>query len=269
MTLPKTTERKKVNLDFNKEFINTFSQNIENGNSSNPNIVAIKKVLNKVNEQNNPTISLEQVQKENETARIRCIGLTIETKSDYGKLIHGNQMLKLGCTRVEIGIQSIYDEVLKKTNRDNTVQDNIESIRILKDLGFKINAHYMPGLPYTTKAMDQKGLKELFASPDYKPDMLKIYPCMVMSGTKLYDEWKSGKFTPLTTKQAAELIAEMKNKIGKSDKTVKGFNLGINSGVVAGQTIMHCHIHLIPRRKGDIENPSGGVRGVIPSKQKY
>ena len=65
------------------------------------------------------------------------------------------------------------------------------------------------------------------------------------------------------------LIAEMKNKIGKSDKTVKGFNLGINSGAVAGQTIMHCHIHLIPRRKGDIENPRGGVRGVIPSKQKY
>ena len=65
------------------------------------------------------------------------------------------------------------------------------------------------------------------------------------------------------------LIAEMKNKIGKSDKTVKGFNLGINSGVVAGQTIMHCHIHLIPRRKGDIENPRGGIRGVIPSKQKY
>ena len=61
----------------------------------------------------------------------------------------------------------------------------------------------------------------------------------------------------------------MKNKIGKSDKSVKGFNIGINSGVVAGQSIMHCHIHLIPRRKGDIENPRGGVRGVIPSKQKY
>ena len=65
------------------------------------------------------------------------------------------------------------------------------------------------------------------------------------------------------------LITEMKNKIGKSDKSVKGFNIGINSGVVAGQSIMHCHIHLIPRRKGDIENPRGGVRGVIPSKQKY
>ena len=199
----------------NEKIINNKNNNSnENSNNvTNPNIVAMKNVINKVNEQNNPNLSLEQVQKENETARIRCVGLTIETKSDYGKLIHGNQMLRLGCTRVEIGIQSIYDEVLEKTNRGNTVQDNIESIRILKDLGFKINAHYMPGLPYTTKEMDQKGLKELFSNPDYMPDMLKIYPCMVMPGTKLYDDWKAGKFTPLTTAQAAELIAEMKRYV--------------------------------------------------------
>jgi diadenosine tetraphosphate (Ap4A) HIT family hydrolase len=62
---------------------------------------------------------------------------------------------------------------------------------------------------------------------------------------------------------------EMKNKIEKNDKSVKGFNLDVNSGRVAGQTIMHVHIHLIPRRKGDIEDPRGGIRGVIPYKQKY
>ena len=188
---------------------NELKNNNPNENNSNPNIAAMKRVLAKANEQNNQNISLEHVQKENETAKIRCIGLTIETKSDYGKLAHGNQMLRLGCTRVEIGIQSIYDEVLEKTNRGNTVQDNIDSIRILKDLGFKINAHYMPGLPFTTKEMDQKGLRELSANPDYRPDMLKIYPCMVMPGTELYYYWKAGKFTPLTTKEAAELIAEM------------------------------------------------------------
>ena len=66
-----------------------------------------------------------------------------------------------------------------------------------------------------------------------------------------------------------QLIKIIKNQIEKSDKTVKGFNIGINSGKVAGQSIMHCHIHLIPRRKGDVENPQGGVRGVIPSKQHY
>ncbi|MBI2522904.1 tRNA uridine(34) 5-carboxymethylaminomethyl modification radical SAM/GNAT enzyme Elp3 [Candidatus Woesearchaeota archaeon] len=202
------------NLSNNKKITNNFKNdklksNNSNENNSNPNIAAMKRVLAKVNERNDRNSSLEQIQKENETAKIRCIGLTIETKSDYGKLAHGNQMLRLGCTRIELGIQSVYDGVLEKTNRGNTVQDNIDSIRILKDLGFKINAHYMPGLPFTTKEMDKKGLRELFANPDYRPDMLKIYPCMVMPGTKLYDDWKAGKFSPMTTKEAAELIAEM------------------------------------------------------------
>ena len=193
------------NFDFSNELIS-----IENyDNIENANMRSMKIVRDKANLLGKKEITLENMQKQNETARIRCIGLTIETKSDYGKLLHGNQMLKLGCTRVEIGIQSIYDEVLEKTNRGNTIQDNIESIRILKDLGFKINAHYMPGLPYTSKEMDRKGLRELFENPDYKPDMLKIYPCMVMPGTRLYDDYKAGKFKPLTTKEAAELVAEM------------------------------------------------------------
>ena len=239
---------KEFNEKLNNNKIN-FNENNENlikikNNISNPNLIAMKKVISKVNEQNtrkskifgelgnsfgiscfpetlfprilgiydfhdNKKITLEKVQKDNETSKIRCIGLTIETKSDYGKLLQGNQMLKLGCTRVELGIQSIYDEVLEKTNRGNSVKDNIESIRILKDLGFKINAHYMPGLPETTKAMDKKGLKALFENSDYKPDMLKVYPCMVMEGTKLYNDFKAGKFKPLKTKEAAELIAEM------------------------------------------------------------
>ena len=169
----------------------------------NANMRSMKAARDKANLLGKEEITLENMQKQNETAKIRCIGLTIETKSDYGKLIHGNQMLKLGCTRVEIGIQSIYDEVLEKTSRGNTTHDNIDSISILKDLGFKINAHYMPGLPLTTLEMDRKGLRELFENPDYRPDMLKIYPCMVMPGTRLYDDYKAGKFKPLTTEEAA------------------------------------------------------------------
>ncbi|HLC49915.1 MAG TPA: tRNA uridine(34) 5-carboxymethylaminomethyl modification radical SAM/GNAT enzyme Elp3 [Candidatus Nanoarchaeia archaeon] len=174
------------------------------------NLLAIKRVQDKLKNENNVNLSLKQIQKDNETSVIRCVGLTIETKSDFGKLYHGNLMLELGCTRVELGIQSIYDEVLDATNRGNSVNDNIESIRILKDLGFKINAHYMPGLPGTTKDMDMHGLRQLFESGEYMPDMLKLYPCIVMEGTKLYDDWKSGKFVPLTTKDAADMIAETK-----------------------------------------------------------
>ena len=193
---------------------NTALNLIEN-KIENPNILAIKRLQQKLKLENNQNISLKHIQKENETSFIRCIGLTIETKSDFGKLYHANLMLELGCTRVEIGIQSIYDNVLEATNRGNTIDDNIESIRILKDLGFKINCHYMPGLPLTTKEMDLIGLKQLFENPDYRPDMLKIYPCMVMEGTKLYDDWEAGKFEPLTTEQAAEIIAETKQYVPK------------------------------------------------------
>ena len=66
-----------------------------------------------------------------------------------------------------------------------------------------------------------------------------------------------------------ELILKTKEKIIEQDNSVKGFNIGTNAGKVAGQSIMHCHIHLIPRREGDVENPQGGVRSVIPKKQHY
>ena len=121
-------------------------------------------------------------------------------------------MLRLGCTRVELGIQSVYDDVLEKIKRGHSVKDSVDSIRILKDLGFKLNFHYMVGLPgIGTRELD--GLKELFLNEDFKPDMLKLYPCMVMKGTELYKEWKNGKYNPLTTEKAAEVIAEFKRYV--------------------------------------------------------
>ncbi len=154
--------------------------------------------------------SLEEEQLKNETSKIRCVGLTIETKPDWGKLDEGNRMLRFGCTRVELGIQSVYDKQLKITNRGHDIKDSIESIRILKDLGFKINAHYMPGLPEMNYKDDLEGMKQLFSNPDYCPDMLKIYPCMVAPGTPLYEQYKKGNFTPLSTEDAAKLISEFK-----------------------------------------------------------
>ncbi len=154
--------------------------------------------------------TLEAEQKRNETAKIRCIGLTVETKPDWGFLKEGNQMLKLGCTRVELGVQSVYQAPLKLTNRGHTISDTIKSIRILKDLGFKINAHYMLGLPSIKREDEVSGLKELFENPDFKPDMLKIYPLLVMEGTPLHFQWKRGQYEPITTAEAAEIITEAK-----------------------------------------------------------
>jgi len=160
---------------------------------------------------------LVAVQKNNETSKIKCVALCIETRPDYGMLEHGNQMLKLGCTRIELGIQSVYDEVLEKIKRGHTAADAIKSIQVLKDLGFKIAAHYMPGLMSLVEKDEKKllekdlaGMKQLFSDPNYKPDMLKLYPCMVTKGTKLYDIWKQGNYSPLNTEEAAKLIAEFK-----------------------------------------------------------
>jgi len=160
---------------------------------------------------------LEEEQKRNEISKVKCVALCIETRPDYGLLEHGNKMLRLGCTRVELGVQSVYDDVLEKIKRGHGTKETIQSIQVLKDLGFKIAAHYMPGLMSLVETDEKKayqkdlaGMKQLFSDPNYKPDMLKLYPCMVTKGTKLYDIWKDGNYSPLDTEQAAKLIAEFK-----------------------------------------------------------
>jgi elongator complex protein 3 len=157
--------------------------------------------------------SLKDEQKKNETTQIRCVALCIETRPDYGMLKEGNEMLRLGCTRVELGIQSVYDDVLEKIKRGHTTQQTKDSIRILKDLGFKVAGHYMPGLPGTDRERDLAGMKQLFSDSDYCPDMIKLYPCMVTKGTKLYGEFIAGNFKPLDAKEAASLIADFKKSI--------------------------------------------------------
>ncbi len=199
-------EDKKFNIDKFKEF---FEMPGEVG--SKDRVANIHKKLNELKQD----CVLEEEQTKNETSNIRCVGLTIETRPDWGFKEHGNEMLKLGCTRVELGIQSTDDNALKAIERGHTIQDNIRSIKELKDLGFKLNFHYMLGLPGVTKEQDLELFKQLFENSDFQPDMLKIYPCMVMKGTKLYRDWKEGNYTPLTTIEAAELIVECKKYVPK------------------------------------------------------
>ncbi len=161
---------------------------------------------------NRKKTTLSREQGKNEKAAVRCVGMTIETRPDYGGQKQGNEMLRLGCTRVEVGVQSVYDESLRMMERGHTVEKSLESIRTLKDLGFKINIHYMPGL-FVSRKEDLAGMKMLFSDPGYRPDMLKLYPCMVVKGTKLYRMWKKGTFRPLSTKQAARLIADFKRHV--------------------------------------------------------
>ena len=158
-------------------------------------------------------ISLEAAKKLAENSKRRLIGLTIETRPDYCTEPYVDMMLNYGATRVEIGIQTVLDDVYKKVNRGHTTQDSIDAIRIAKDAGLKINAHMMPNLPGSNYSKDLKMFDVLFSSPDYRPDMLKIYPCVVIKGTILYDWWKEGEFTPYSLDELIELISNVKQKI--------------------------------------------------------
>ena len=157
--------------------------------------------------------TLESEQRKNETSNIRCVSLVIETRPDYATLKEANQMIRLGCTKVELGVQTIYDKALKRINRGHNVKDSINATRTLKDLGFKINYHIMVGLPGMTKKEDATALSALFNMQEFNPDMLKIYPCMVIKGTKLYQQWKKKRFSPLSTAKAAEIISEFKKTV--------------------------------------------------------
>ncbi|MEM4637901.1 MAG: tRNA uridine(34) 5-carboxymethylaminomethyl modification radical SAM/GNAT enzyme Elp3 [Candidatus Woesearchaeota archaeon] len=164
---------------------------------------------------NNNIKTLEEEHKVNEESNVRCIGLTIETKPDWAFADKGIELLNLGTTRVELGIQTIYDEILHYINRGHGVEDAKRAIADLRDLGFKLNFHMMPGLPdidgkRISKEKDIESLKEIFSNPEYRPDMLKVYPCMVMPGTELEKKYKQGIFKPLSTEEAAEIILEMK-----------------------------------------------------------
>ena len=171
----------------------------------------VNRVHDKIRElksKNNDDIKASQ--KKNETAFVKCIGMTIETRPDFAKLEHANTILEQGGTRVELGVQSVYDHILEMTGRSHGSAENIESIRILKDLGFKVNFHLMPGLPGVSYEEDLEGLKQIFSDKNYRPDMIKIYPTGVFPGTVLYDYYKLGMYKPLRVDDAVKLLADFK-----------------------------------------------------------
>jgi len=148
-----------------------------------------------------------------EKSKRRVIGITIETRPDYCKEKDIDIMLKYGTTRVEIGIQTIYDDVYKLVKRAHTTKDSIEAIRIAKDAGLKINAHIMPNLPGSNYSQDIELFDELFSNSNYRPDMLKIYPTLVINGTELYNWWKEGKYSPYSDSELIDLIAKVKTNL--------------------------------------------------------
>ena len=144
-----------------------------------------------------------------ECSTARAVALTIETRPDYCFAPHIDDMLSYGCTRVEIGLQSVWNDVLKEVGRGHDHLDVMRSFRDCRRSGLKVCAHMMPDLPLTDFERDVDGFIELFENPLWRPDGLKLYPTLVMRGTKLYDQWKTKEYVPLDKDVLVTLIAEI------------------------------------------------------------
>jgi len=153
--------------------------------------------------------SLEESLRSNEAADIRNVGLTLETRPDFCKQGHVDIMLRYGVTRIEIGVQNPSDRIYQIVGRGHNVQDVIEAFRIAKDSGLKIVAHMMPGLPGSTLDEDISSFKKLFGDPAFKPDMIKIYPTLVVENSQLYQQYLRGEYEPYPEDTVVDIVSEV------------------------------------------------------------
>ncbi len=157
--------------------------------------------------------SLEDAQVKNEGAKSRCVGLTLESKPDWCEPEQIDLMLSYGVTRLEIGVQSLRNEALARSNRGHTVEDSITAFQVAKDAGLKVTAHMMPGLPGASPEEDLEDLRRLFADESFRPDMMKVYPTLVVAGTSLARQFESRRYRAYDLETTIELLSEMKRFI--------------------------------------------------------
>lgn len=162
-------------------------------------------------DQKNLSATLEEAKKRNETAESRVIGMAIETRPDWITIKEILRLRRYGVTRVEIGYQTTDDYINELNKRGHGNKESIFATKLLKDAGFKVVAHMMPGLVGATPENDKKSMKMIFDSPDFRPDELKIYPLVVTPNSELTKMWERGEFEPYDDKKLIPLMAELQS----------------------------------------------------------
>lgn len=148
------------------------------------------------------------VQKQNENEKARCIGLVIETRPDEISESEVINIRKLGATKVQIGFQSLNDKVLELNHRGHNVATTRNAVKLLRQAGFKIHAHWMPNLYGSDPKADVKDFKKMFSDPDFMPDELKIYPCSLIQSAELMQYYKKGLWKPYTFEELSYVLEE-------------------------------------------------------------
>lgn len=157
-----------------------------------------------------PSATLEEAQIRNEKAKHRNVGMVIETRPDYINMEEVRRLRWLGMTKIQLGAQSTDDRILEMNRRDHTIEDTRRAVRLLRLAGFKLHLHWMPNLYGATPESDVRDYENLWNDIALRPDELKIYPCMLIAGTKLYELWQEGKYSPYTDQELIETLVQAK-----------------------------------------------------------
>jgi len=171
----------------------------------------IRRCLDALNGREAP--SLEEAQRWNEEALHRNVGLVIETRPDWVTPEEILWLRRLGVTKVQMGVQSLDDRILQRNRRGHTVDDVRRAVRLLRLGGFKIHLHWMPNLLGATPESDREDFARLWIDPALRPDELKIYPCMLLPDTDLYEEWQRGRYRPYAEAELVDLLAACKTLV--------------------------------------------------------
>ena len=157
-----------------------------------------------------PSTTLEEAQQRNVLSAHRNVGLVVETRPDWITPDEIHHLRRLGVTKVQIGVQSLDDDVLALNKRGHTVAEVRHALGLLRTAGFKLHLHWMPNLYGATPESDRVSFRLFFDDPAIRPDELKIYPCSLIAGTELYEKWLAGLFTPYTEQELVSLLADIK-----------------------------------------------------------
>jgi len=181
-----------------------------------------------------PSASLEEAKKLNETAEHRCVGLCIETRPDFCGEGEIKRMLDFGTTRVELGVQTLDDDIHRLTKRGHGVSAVVSATRVLRDHGFKVYYHWMPGLPGSSPEHDLELSQELFGDEHFRPDGLKLYPTLVVVGSELDAWYQENRYRPYSDGEMIDLLVEIKSLIPKYVRIARLMRDIPNKFIVAG-----------------------------------
>ncbi len=202
---------------------------------------------------------LAEAQRENEGARVRCVGLSIETRPDHVDAAELQQLRELGVTKVQLGVQSLRDEVLAANRRGHGVAETRRALRLLRGAGFKLQIHWMPNLLGATPESDLEDYARLFEDPDFRPDELKLYPCHLVESAELVRHFECGEWRPYADAELLALVADCLERTPawcRVSRVIRDFS---SADIVAGTRTANLR-ELAERRLREAGRPARDIR---------